>query len=130
MNKRIFSGVFALITLPLLLTGCAGGEAHAAAAAQPHPTVTVTVTADPVQTGVDQDTYDACKAAYAQMVGIAGKQTSILSGVSFAARDAMLAVSAGDASALSDATSKVQDYTSQEKDLTDEVNGMDKTVCQ
>lgn len=128
MNHRIIPGLVALITVPLLLAGCsASGAAHAAA--QPHPTVTVTVTAQPEQTGVDQTTYDGCKAAYAQMVNIASKQTSILSGVSFAAQDAFQAVSDGDSEALTVAAGKVGDYSTQEQSLTGDINAVDKNAC-
>lgn len=111
------------------LAGC-GRAGSSTAAAAPAPTVTVTVAADPVSTGVDQSTYDACQQAYQQVVAILGKQTDILQGVSYAASDGFTAAADGDVTALEDATSKVTDLTTRETNLQSDIAAVDSGACQ
>lgn len=135
MQHRIIT---AATVAALTFTGLTGCAAISAAAARSHPTVTVTVTAEPrpavtvtaEPTGVDQDTYDACKTAYQQVVTILAKQTTILQGVSFAASDGFNAVADGDVAGLTDAADRVSTYTGQENALDGDVKTIDPAACQ
>jgi hypothetical protein len=120
------AGFFLLTTIGFATqAGATSPHVHTVSVPGPVKTVTVTDT-----TGVSQDQFDACKAAYHQVVTILGKQTEILRGVSVAASDGFQAVADGDPSALDDAGTRVTTYTQQEQSLSGDISSVDSEACQ